>query len=50
VIVEKQDPAIVRNDVADFRKQFQKVHYAFDNAVGAYEYISLIGDGKKMIQ
>jgi glycine hydroxymethyltransferase len=47
VIVEKQDPAIVRNDVADFRKQFQKVHYAFDNAVGAYEYISLIGDGKK---
>jgi glycine hydroxymethyltransferase len=48
VIVEKQDPAIVRNDVADFRKQFQKVHYAFDNAVGAYEYISLIGDdGRK---
>jgi glycine hydroxymethyltransferase len=44
VIVEKQDPSIVRNDVADFRKQFQKVHYAFDNAVGAYEYISLIGD------
>jgi glycine hydroxymethyltransferase len=47
VIVEKQAPAIVRNDVADFRKQFQKVHYAFDNAVGAYEYISLIGDDKK---
>jgi glycine hydroxymethyltransferase len=47
VIVEKQDPSIVRKDVADFRKQFQKVHYAFDNAVGAYEYISLIGNGKK---
>ncbi len=47
VIVEKQDPGIVRKDVADFRKQFQKVHYAFDNAVGAYEYISLIGNGKK---
>jgi glycine hydroxymethyltransferase len=47
VIVEKQDPDIVRKDVADFRKQFQKVHYAFDNAVGAYEYISLIGNGKK---
>ena len=50
VIVEKQAPAIVRNDVADFRKQFQKVHYAFDNAVGAYEYISLIGDDKKRVQ
>jgi glycine hydroxymethyltransferase len=47
VIVEKQDPSIVRKDVADFRKQFQKVHYAFDNAVGAYEYISLIDNGKK---
>jgi glycine hydroxymethyltransferase len=47
VIVEKQDPGIVRKDVADFRKQFQKVHYAFDNAVGAYEYISLTGNGKK---
>ena len=47
VIVEKQDPSIVRKDVADFRKQFQKIHYAFDNAVGAYEYISLIGNGKK---
>ena len=47
VIVEKQDPGIVRKDVADFRKQFQKVHYAFDNAVGAYEYISLIDNGKK---
>src|ERR687896_845460 len=50
VIIERQDPAIVRNDVADFRKQFQKVHYAFDNAVGAYEYISLIGDDKKRVQ
>src|ERR671921_1741878 len=47
VIVEKQDPGIVRKDVADFRKQFQKVHYAFDNAIGAYEYISLTGNGKK---
>src|SRR5919109_1189017 len=42
VVVDRQDPGIIRKDVADFKKQFQKVHYAFDNAVSAYEYISLI--------
>src|SRR5919107_336997 len=44
VIVEKQDPGIVAKDVAEFRKQFQQVQYAFDNAVQAYEYISLTGN------
>jgi glycine hydroxymethyltransferase len=42
VVVDKQDPLIVAKDVADFRKGFQQVHYAFDNTVGAYEYISLV--------
>src|ERR671933_356250 len=46
VIVDKQDPAMIGKDVAEFRKGFQQVQYAFDNAVKAYEYISLIGDGK----
>jgi glycine hydroxymethyltransferase len=43
VVVDKQDPAMIANDVAEFRKQFQQVQYAFDNAVKAYEYISLTG-------
>jgi hypothetical protein len=43
VVVDKQEPARVAKDVTEFRKQFQKVQYAFDNAVRAYEYISLIG-------
>ena len=43
VVVDKQDPARVTKDVADFRKQFQKVQYAFENEVKAYEYISLTG-------
>jgi glycine hydroxymethyltransferase len=42
VVVDKQDPLIVAKDVADFRKEFQQVHYAFDNTVGAYEYIGLV--------
>ncbi|HYX72068.1 MAG TPA: aminotransferase class I/II-fold pyridoxal phosphate-dependent enzyme, partial [Nitrososphaera sp.] len=44
VVVDKQDPAMVAKDVAEFRKQFQQVQYAFDNAVKAYEYISLTGN------
>lgn len=43
VVVEKKDPLEVAKDVSKFRKQYQKVQYAFDNAVGAYEYISLVG-------
>jgi glycine hydroxymethyltransferase len=43
VVVNMQDPGIVAKDVADFRKQFQKVQYAFDNTLGAYEYINLVG-------
>jgi len=42
VVVDKQDPHIVAKDVADFRKQFWRLHYAFDNTIGAYEYISLV--------
>src|ERR1041384_3116121 len=42
VVVDMQDPHIVSKDVIDFRKQFQRVEYAFDNAIGAYEYITLV--------
>jgi glycine hydroxymethyltransferase len=41
-----QDPHIVSKDVIDFRKQFQRVEYAFDNAIGAYEYITLVSSRK----
>lgn len=43
MVVDKQDTARVAKDIAEFRKQFEKVQYAFDNAVKAYEYISLMG-------
>src|SRR4030095_10528353 len=33
-VIDKQDPASVAQKVSNFRMQFQKVHYAFDNAVG----------------
>jgi glycine hydroxymethyltransferase len=42
VVIGKEEPSKVSHDVADFRKEFQKVHYAFDNSLGAYDYIELI--------
>lgn len=39
VVIDKEEPSKVSHDVADFRESFQKVHYAFDDSIGAYDYI-----------
>jgi len=39
VIVKKEDPAKVKNDVEEMRKTFQKVHFAFEPNTPAYKYI-----------
>jgi len=39
--LDKEAPEKVKADVAEFRKDFQKVHYCFENAVEAYEYIKI---------
>jgi len=41
VVVDKEPPEKVRSDVAMFRKDFQKIHYAFETARSAYEYIKI---------
>jgi glycine hydroxymethyltransferase len=41
VIIDKHDPNRVKEDVAAFRKDFQKVHYCFETARSAYEYIKI---------
>jgi len=41
VVVDKEDPQKVKCDVAAFRKDFQKVHYCFESARKAYEYIKI---------
>jgi len=41
VIIDKEDVNKVKADVADFRKQYQKVHYCFENATEAYSYIKI---------
>jgi len=41
VVVKREAPERVARDVAEFRREFQKVHYCFDNALDAYAYINL---------
>jgi len=41
VVIDKKDPKKILTKVKSFRKKFQKVHYCFDNKLGAYEYVKL---------
>ena len=41
IVIDKSDPNKVASAVSKFREQFQKVHYAFENATDAYEYIKI---------
>ena len=41
IVIDKSDSNKVASAVSKFREQFQKVHYAFENATDAYEYIRI---------
>ena len=41
IVIDKSDPNKIGSAVSKFREQFQKVHYAFENATDAYEYIKI---------
>ena len=41
VIINKESLQKVASDVGEFRKNYQKVHYCFENAREAYEYIRI---------
>jgi glycine hydroxymethyltransferase len=41
VVIDKESVESVRTDVADFRSNYQKVHYCFENATEAYKYIKI---------
>ena len=40
VVIDKVDPMRIAKDVSEFRKNFQKVHYAFEDHMSAYEYVN----------
>ncbi len=41
VVIGKEPLEKVKADVAEFRKDYQKVHYCFENATEAYKYIKI---------
>ncbi|MGQ9788860.1 MAG: serine hydroxymethyltransferase [Candidatus Hadarchaeaceae archaeon] len=41
IIIDNDDPKKVAAEVAEFRKEFQMVHYCFESATEAYEYIKI---------
>jgi len=41
VVIEKKESSEITSKVAEFRKEFQKTQYCFDNKLGAYEYVKL---------
>lgn len=41
VIIDKEPLAKVKADVTEFRKDYQKVHYCFENATEAYKYVKI---------
>ncbi|MHA1782770.1 MAG: serine hydroxymethyltransferase, partial [Promethearchaeota archaeon] len=41
LIIDKKDPKKVKEEVADFRKDFQTIKYCFETSSKAYEYIKL---------
>lgn len=41
IVVDQKDIKAVKEEVAEFRKDFQKVHFCFENKTKAYEYLKL---------
>jgi len=41
VVIDKENLDKVKVDVADFRKDYQRVHYCFENTTEAYKFIKV---------
>jgi glycine hydroxymethyltransferase len=41
VVLDKESPETVRADAVEFRKNYQKVQYCFENSTEAYKYIRI---------
>ena len=40
-VVDGEEPKRVADDVAEFRRDYQRVHYAFESVTQAYEYVKI---------
>ena len=39
LLIEKKDPKIIKNEVAEFKKEFQEIKYCFQSSNRAYEFM-----------
>jgi len=42
VLQDRKDPVKVAEEITQFRKEFQTIHYGFESAYKAYEYIKIV--------
>ena len=42
VVLDKEPPEKVRQDVAEFKRDFQEIHYCFEKGTEAYSYLKLL--------
>ena len=42
ILIDREEPAKVRKDVFEFRKNYRRIHYCFYEGEDAYEYIKLV--------
>lgn len=41
VVIDREKPDRVASDVAEFRREYQRVHYAFESVTQAYQYVKI---------
>jgi len=39
LLIEKKDPKIIKNEVVEFKKEFQEIKYCFQSSNKAYEFM-----------
>jgi len=42
VLIDKEDPKKIREEIKEFRKDYQKVHYCFHEGFDGYAYHKLV--------
>ena len=42
VVLDKKSPEKVKEEVAEFRKNFQTIHYCFEKGTDAHAYINIL--------
>jgi len=42
IVIDRKDPKIVKEEIREFRKGFQKVNFCFESKTKAYEYLKIM--------